>query len=94
MSENTPSPPELQDTHTLNLNLEALKFVYKSCSRSIMELDFEHSIHSESVEQLKTCVYLFEELERLDPDWLVENGLTFKKSFHLSWIHWIQALTK
>ena len=93
MSENNSSTAKAQELHALNLDLKALKFIYQSCSRSIVDLDFEQSNHSESIEQLKTCVYLFEELERLDPDWLVEQGLNFKKGFHLSWIHWIEALS-
>ncbi len=92
MSKNTSNPIVSHKPYSIDVDLEALKFIYISCSRAVADMDFEHLNDHKSIEKLQTCIYLFEQLERLDPDWLVEHGYSFKKGFHLSWIHWIQAL--
>ena len=92
MSENNPLRVNPHDQHQVDLDLDALKFIYQSCVRSILNMDFDHLNDPDSLAQLRTCVTIFETLEKLDPDWLSQNGFSLDKGFCVSWMHWIQHL--
>ena len=92
MSENTPNSPDEIEEYSVKVDLEALKFIYISCVQTIADMDFEHFNDRKSLVHLKTCIQLSEQLEQIDPDWLSQNGFSFKKGFHISWIHWIKSL--
>ena len=92
MSTSTPNSSDEMEEYSLNVDLEALKFIYISCVQSIADMDFEQFNDRKSLVRLKTCIQLFEQLEQIDPDWLSQNGFSFNKDFYLSWIHWIKDL--
>ena len=81
-----------KEQYAIRLTLDQLKFVYTSCVEHILQLDDRDFYHDRSIVQLKTCIAVYNEIEKLDPDWLVCHGFAYDKGFHLSWLEWFQTL--
>lgn len=87
-----PSLEKSKEQYAICLTLEQLKFVYTSCVEHILQSDDREFYHDRSVVHLKTCIAVYNEIEKRDPDWLVSNGFSYDKGFHLSWLEWFQTL--
>ena len=95
MSKSAIKEPMVKETYLLQLDLESLKFIYKSCVNHILNIDAEKfQDHPDSIVQLETCMTIFDLLKNIDPDWLVQTGLIDKNGFHVSWKEWIEAIRK
>ena len=83
---------EPTEQYAIRLTLEQLKCVYTSCVEQLLQQDDHDFYHDRSVVHLRTCIAIYNEIETLDPDWLVSNGFSYDKGFHLSWLEWFQTL--
>ena len=81
-----------KEQYAICLTLEQLKCVYTSCVEHILDLNDRDFHHDRSVVHLETCIAVYNEIEKLDPDWLVSNGYSYDKGFHLSWLEWFHTL--
>ena len=81
-----------EEKYNVHFTLEELKFLYMSCIENLLQMDDQEFYHDRSVIYLQTCVKVFNELERLDPNWLISNGFAYDKGFHISWLEWFHTL--